>query len=293
MGSIVCWTPPPFDRMTIEDYNQLVHMRRFDVQPPSRVYVTVDDVLELAIFAPITATQVNLSVRLLSPDGRLDGRFETYTLSTVGATPALQELRNAEGFLLSATVETPGAPRGQCFVSLRLKRGLGTGDATYGDLILQGYPGSAGSIGYPQMQPYSPLEGRGRMRVITVPNPAVGAEWSLTVPAGVNWFVLGITALFTTSAAVATREPAFVFTDGAAHIVGLTSAFTITASVSFTLVANVGVIPFSQSTIFGNPQVPFDLRLLAGWTVGSNTNLIDVADQWSAIVVTVEEFIAG
>ena len=106
-----------------------------------------------------------------------------------------------------------GAPRGQCYVTIDLQRGQGTGDQTLGQVLHAAYPGSTGRTGYPQTPTYSPLTDRGTMRVITVGNPAAGADFSQVVPAGAQWIVRAVRSVLTTSAAVATRQASLRITD--------------------------------------------------------------------------------
>jgi len=274
-------------------YNLLVDFKQRHVQPPSMYYVTRDDVLQLTIAAPAVQTTVNLSLRFMSAQGEVLPRYETFTVGPTTGTPVIETLQNAEGYLLSASVFTPNAPRGQCFVSLAIKRGGGTGDNTFGDILLQGYPGQVGGIAYPQTQIQDPLSGRGRIRVVTVANPAAGADWSETVPAGVTWQLLAVNATLTTSSAVANRDVTLVATDASSDVLWQSSpglnqgastalgyAFFQGNSIAASLVAYLATLPIA-------------MRLLAGFIIKTSTANIQAADQWSAIVLTVEEFIGG
>src|ERR1700674_346547 len=149
-------------------YKALVDFKQAHVQPPSQYYVTRDDVLQLTVSCPTVATRVQLSLRFMSAQGEILPRFEEVIVQPTGGTPAELKFQNAEGYLVSASVLTPDQPRGQCFVSLAIRRGGGTGDKTFGDILLQGYPGSVGGIAYPQSLIESSLAGRGRIRSIAI-----------------------------------------------------------------------------------------------------------------------------
>lgn len=284
---------PAIDKMDPPDYNSLVHFLRRHVQPASTRYVTRDDVLELLVWVPITTTTVNLSLRYQAPDGQVLPRFETRSAVNNGATARSFVLQNAEGFLLSASVETPGAPRGQAFVALRIRRGGGSADVTQGEYILAGYPGAIAGLSFPGSLVVSPADGRGRVRSIPVANPAAGTDWSLTVPAGVAWIIRGIVATLTTSVAVATRQASLVISDTVPTPVlistpGLTQVASLADKYSW---FNGAITAAAGPAIAGG--LPNELKLPAGWKFGSSTALIDAADQWSAINVAVEEFVGG
>lgn len=282
---IIAAAPPP------PDYNALVHFMRRHVQPPAPYYVTRDDVLVFSVWCPTTATTVNLSLRFQDPDGQVLPRFETIAAPTNSGAATVKVYNNAEGFLISASASTPGSPRGQCFVSLEIKRGQGASDNTLGDVLLQGYPGAIGAIAYPRSPIASALDGRGRMRAITVANPAAGADFALAVPAGLQWILRGVTASLATAIAVANRAADLVITDGASHVVlssaaSFVQAASLTEAYSWFNGANQAAATFTNGG-----GLPAELRMLPTWTVGSSTAAIAAADQWSAIVVTVEEFI--
>lgn len=274
-------------------YKQLVEFAQQHVQPPSRYYVTRDDVLQLLISAPIVATTVQLSMRFMSAQGEVLPWFETYTVGPTAGAPTVISIPNAEGYLLSVSAYTPSAPRGQCFISLAVKRGSGSGDSTFGDILLQGYPGQVGGIAYPQSPLESALSGRGRMRSIALANPAAGADWTETVPAGVTWILRAVTATLTTSGTVATREINLVVQDATPHVLfespgGNTEAATLADVFSW---FNGSSTTFEGAVVNGG--LPAEFRLPAGWIVKTSTANIEAADQWSAITLTVEEFIGG
>lgn len=282
-----------------DDYNALksaiagsdVKFKDRHVQPPSLYYVTRDDKIVLSVWSPIVATEIQLSIRMMLADGTLVPRFEDKTIQPTGAGVFTMVFENAEGYLLSATVATPGAPRGQCFVSLAVKRGGGTQDKTLGDVFLQGYPSQTGAISYPTSRVVDSLEGTGRMRVVTVANPAAGTDFSVTVPAGVVWKLEGFAALYTASAVAADRLPVFEITDAVPNLITETFAnAAITAGLAVRLAGFQGAFPFATATD-GLLSLPVNLRLLPGWIFKSVTAGKQAADQWSAIALTVEEYI--
>jgi len=280
------WKDPP-------DYNSLVHFIRKHVQPPSARYVTRDDVLELLCWAPITNTTVNLSIRMMGPDGEIIPRFEQRAIVASGAGPTSIILENAEGFLISASIETPGAPRGQAFVALRIRRGGGSADITQGEYVMQGYPGQTGGLSFPGSLVESPKDGRGQMRSIVVPNPAAGADWTQTVPAGTEWIIRSVTGILTNAVAVANRVATLEARDGAGVVL-------FQADINQTLVAgnvyNLSWFPgalVAAAANVDNGGMPQECRLPAGFVIRTVTAGLQAADQWSAIALLVEQFVGG
>jgi hypothetical protein len=274
-------------------YRALVDFKQSHVQPPSQYYVTRDDVLQLTVATPIVATDVQLSLRFMSAQGEILPRFEEFTVQPTGATPAVLKFQNAEGYLVSASILTPDAPRGQCFVSLAIRRGGGTADKTFGDVLIQGYPGAVGGIAYPQTPNESALAGRGRMRSIVVTVPAAGADFTVTVPAGVQWILRALTGTLTTAIAVVNRQASVEVTDATPHVL-LRSASSVLQVASLADVYSwfAGGAADTAAPVL-NAGLPEEFRCLAGWIIKSVTAGIQAADQWTAITLTVEEFIGG
>lgn len=130
----------------------------------------------------------------------------------------------------------------------------------------------------------------GVRRALRVPTPAAGTDWSVTVPAGVQWNVRAGVGTLTTAAVAGSRYAgASVTVDGVAtwqanlpagQAESLAYVYTLAATVSaaVTTVAASGLI------------VPLpNLWLPEGTAIGSSTIGLLAGDQWSAIALTVEE----
>jgi len=122
-------------------------------------------------------------------------------------------------------------------------------------------------------------------QVIRPANPAAGADWLATVPAGHVWRVLGISAQLTTSAAVANRIPFIALGDGVATFWDTPFRDEIAASLSFRyrLFPTAGAIGYESWEFAPMPEVD----LMPGWTVGSSTTSLQAADQWLNIAINV------
>ena len=287
-------TSTPTYLPTEHDYNELMQFKRLRVDPPARVYVTVDDVLQLTMANPTQTVTVNCSIRIMNTDGQVIPHWYNFPNQAAGATPTAKILRICEGSLLSATVETPGAPYGSVYVMLSVRRGTGANDQTQGDLLLAGYPGSFAQIGFPVSRQDSPTSGAGLQRVATVANPAAGADWSITVPAGAQWLLQSVNAQLVTSATAGTRIPSLVITDNAAHVVftGVAS-LSQAASLTYTYSWSPGAVASPAGSTSVSGPLPALLRLQPGWVIKTVTQGIQAGDQWSAISLAIQELAAA
>jgi hypothetical protein len=237
---------------------------------------------------------VNISLRYLDPDGNVLPQFQQFTNVPAQSTPRTFNFRGSEGYVLSATISTPGASAGAVYVQLEVGRGVGSQDITEGHLLIGGYPGSFAALGYPQTQPQPPSAGIGITRSVTITTPAAGANWSITVPAGASWTLTSVRATLATSAAVANRVPDLQIKDGSGNIVmdalaGVAQTATLTDTWSW---SSGGV----TSTVLGasnSVALPWAFRLNPGWVIQQVTTGLQAADQWSGIALSVIESVSA
>lgn len=118
---------------------------------------------------------------------------------------------------------------------------------------------------------------------LPVASPAVGADWTLTVPAGHLYRLLAVYATLVTAAVAATRVARLAFTDGVRTILDVPPFSTQIT----TLTRRYTWLPVGQAYATGlgilSPIPEIDLQ--AGWTVGTITDAIDPGDQWSGVVL--------
>ncbi len=131
--------------------------------------------------------------------------------------------------------------------------------------------------------------GRGGLNIITAPNPAAGADWTLAPPPGARWNVLGGSAQLVTAAAVAVRQVLILIAQGPTTVLTLTSPNTQAAGLTYTYQLLPGVPQPALVATFPVVALPERLVIDERWRVKSSTTLIQAADQWSAIVLMVEE----
>jgi len=128
-------------------------------------------------------------------------------------------------------------------------------------------------------------------RVITLPKPAAGADFSAKVPSPARWRVQCLQAQLLTDAVAVNRVPHLVITDGQGNSVyNFPSPSNQVASTTAQYSAGTTVV----STQFDGAVVwvlPYPMKLLQGWTIGSLTTALDPGDQWSNIVLHVKEWL--
>lgn len=130
------------------------------------------------------------------------------------------------------------------------------------------------------------------VRTIKTPAPAVGTDIVITCPGTSIWRPIGLVATLVTSAAAANRQVALKVTDGT-DTLGLqldanTLPANVTGRVSYFGSGNVS-LGGAGATLMTNPMP--EVVLPPGHTIGFETALIDVADQWGACVLWVEEYL--
>jgi hypothetical protein len=282
----------PTDQGRNFDYNRFVEFVRNEVQPPARVYVTRDDRLVMRLWAPIAAIAWRISIRWQGPDGRIIPQFLNGSQSTTGATPATIVLSSAEGYLLSATIETSTTTVSSSYVSLELIRGAGTSDLTRGQVLICGNLGITGCLSFPQTPNTTPYSLRGALRTITVTPSGAGFDILQLVPAGVTWVIKSISMRFTADANVANRNLSLNIADsGGTTILQVPLNAPLTAG-SVTSVTYAGdVQPLVIVGFAASAPMPLDFRVGPAFFILTATQNIQVGDAYTAIRICAEEFV--
>jgi len=131
----------------------------------------------------------------------------------------------------------------------------------------------------------------GVRRVLLIPPPAAGFEWGPVGPGGGRvWRLLGGFTFLQTSAAVANRTPGINISDGNENVIRSYAPGVVAAGVS----QRVGYWPASSapgaggSPLIDNVPVP-ELLIPGGWTIASQTDLIQAADSYTTVALVIEE----
>jgi len=130
---------------------------------------------------------------------------------------------------------------------------------------------------------------QGQLKLYTTANPAAGAEFTYTVPTGLRWRVIGITARIVTSIAVGNRLPTVVLNNGSADFLILPAGGIITASMTRDCTWLSGVSGYAAgSYVTGGLPVP--LIVGPGYVIKSVTEAIQTGDDWAAANLIVMEW---
>ncbi len=264
------------------------------IQPPSMLYVNVDDQIIISAATSQTAEVVTVNVRLLLPTGRIeDMQFAIRPANT--RTVLKQSFGLAEGYLLSMSAAAAVATtRGQTFVRAALQRSAsGAGQPAY--CLMADYVTTQAVPAYPNGRTLSPTEGPGWLYPYTQGNPSAGVDFSITVPVNARWKMRAGNAILTTSAAVANRVPGIAVTSSGRIVFEANPGVAITASES----PNISWMPLSPFSyvaglLFSNP-IPPDLYLTGNaanpMNIVSQTGGLQAGDQWSVITLLTEEWL--
>jgi hypothetical protein len=286
-------TPDPRNA-TIGSGKRAVQITAQQVQPPSPLYLQVEDNLICSIYIPTASTPVYvyLMLRWLRPDGEIVSIRKT--IPTQVGTITNYPFTLGEGFLLSAAFNPIGLSFndwGKIYASLTIQRDLPEG----GSFFWQLFGDYATTFHYPTW-PYGrniqPQDAAGRIRSITGSTPAVGAEINEVVPSQVRWSLLSFRARLTTSAVAANRKPDLLIDDGANAFYQAGNGNSLTASITWgTTWANTGYAG-AASTSADNTAPLAPLLLEPGFRIRTQTLSIDAGDQWQAPQYLVQEWIA-
>jgi len=282
----------PADDTTGEvvDYNRLEHFRRHFLGPSGFQYLTVDDLLLVSAIAQSGTVTLNISIRYLAPDGGIQTAFYIMPVAANLATPVVLRIPGVEGFLLSASIAAPAVSHGNVFASLLLQRGVGSGDATLGQVLCQGMPDAFSTLGYPQQAPQTALDGRGKISLFALGNPGAGLDFSFAVSTGQTAILRSFSVLLTCSAGVANRFPTFAIETSGGVIMGQFPAVSVlTASQAMQLSWAPGANPLNVNNV-QSMGFPNELRLTQGSIFRTITSGIQAGDQYSAPVIVAETF---
>ena len=264
-------------------------------QGPSLYPLTGQDFLQVGIAGAVAGATVTVCARTLNQRGVPQRHVRTFTPSS-NRTFVGSVVNIGDGFLLDVSARVTGGSviDGQVWVVLELVIGQ-IGEQQKVTTLAAGYVTPTSPVFGPASQYASSLDTAGAPRSIQVGNPAAGADWSLSVPAGARWDLISASALFTSSVGVATRLPRLIVDDGTNTLFEAPAIFPQAASLAITQSWGAGAGgPVTTDELTGgsvSSGLPNDFMLLAGWRVRSSTGAIQVGDQWSAISVSVLEWL--
>jgi hypothetical protein len=135
------------------------------------------------------------------------------------------------------------------------------------------------------------------IKTIVVPVPAAGANWIVSIPAGVFWRLKSVSCYFTASSAALNRSIVLLFQEGQTGItmilVPANTVVTANQVAELTWATGLNAVSLTQSATAtfqssGLPDVTMDFDHLR--TLQGDATAVDAADQFSSIYLTVVEY---
>jgi len=260
------------------------------VQPPSQVYVSVGDDIVVGCASSVANETVTVSYRLLRFDGELVlGQFALHPKSDRSLTVYSESL--AEGFLLSVSCKAAAATtRGQTFVRVFLTDpAFGPGQPSY--MLMADYVTTAMAPAHPNGRVLAPTEGPGNIRSVAIAAPGAGADFGAPVPVNARWRLISAEALLTTSAAAGVRTALLDIQVPGGGVFVCPPQQNQNPSVGQFYYAH-SIVQYAGSVAIGNFwAVSPGIILPTGGAIVSVTLNIGLADQWSNIILMVEEWL--
>lgn len=131
------------------------------------------------------------------------------------------------------------------------------------------------------------------VREVPVAAPGAGAEWTVPVPSGAAWELLSVRDQLVTSAAAANRVATLRLRDADGTELWRIPPVAVQAAAATVRRSYLPAFGYSTAVEHETLGLPAGPQFLAtGWQLGSITALLDVADQYSGIVLVVREWSA-
>lgn len=262
-----------------------------NLQPPTPLYVTVSDTMQLTVWNHVTGIEVDITGRVLRADGSIIRIFQP-VFPTANRAANVVKVNLPNGWLLDISINTPTASvaRGQCFAQCTIVRGAAAALSAV-QLLAQDYVATGLAMQWPGGLVRSPLEGPGFI-VSQTTTVGAGLDWSFTVPSNTRWKVRAVSAFLTASATVASRLVALNLKDTVGNIYyGMQCNASQTASQALRYNWYPGA-PFTAliTSVITSP-IPTDTVLFTNMSISVTTANLQAGDQWSLITMAVEEWI--
>lgn len=189
------------------------------VPPPSPLYVTAVDNLQVRIWNVRPSQVVQLRGRLLRPDGEVVPMEQTFRPGTTAVEQRFS-LPLTEGFLLNVSMynDAGATMRGETFVSCTILHGA-IGLDRRSHALLSGFLCWGTELFWPGTPPQYMASWPARLFTFVGANPVVGGEVNETVPNNRRWRLRALYVTLVTSAVAATRRVHLAIEDDAGNIV--------------------------------------------------------------------------
>jgi len=198
----------------------------------------------------------------------------------------------AEGYILSITAAAKNAVfRGQTYARIYLNRGVLSGTSTnFGQVLIADYITQNGLATWPGGRIWSGVEGPGFLTGVQV-SPAAGADFIYNVGTPGRNRIRSASGTFTASATVANRNIQVSINDNGLTVWQASASVAVTAGqvvqVSFGNIQQTAGIVATDLIV----PIPVDVYLHSGGQFRSLVQNIQAGDQWSAVGLSVEDWL--
>lgn len=279
---------------TPPDVRKQIHFATDGVQPPSSIYLDVNDQFQVGVYTIDVSPAVFFRYRILNPSGEIISGQERFLYTLAGRGPQIFVVKLTEGFLLSLHVTLDASQpsnrgRGQTRVNVELLRPSGFGSG----VLAEGYLDGTAFLSWPNALNEPSTAGQGWMHSITGTAPAAGAEISETVPFLARFGLATFRFQLTTSVTVATRGVTLLIDDGVNILFAIEAPSTQAASLVQQY--NYGVIGARADKVFGtNVSIPVPpVKLVFGYRIRTLTSGLQATDQYTAPQYLVEDWLTA
>jgi hypothetical protein len=287
---------PPLTTAQLE--NQLVGTRAVTFQvsgvpPPSALYITQDDQLQVITANSLAGQSIIIVAQLLLPDGRLQAnQWQVNPAATRALATTVFPL--GEGYLINVSVIPTVSPtrRGQTWIQVGVRRGGVAGGQLVQTLIADYVDTFYGGT-WPGGRITNSLDGRGYLRSILGPTPAVGANILETVPPNAHWVVQSMYFGLQTSATAGNRQMSVALDDGA-NIFWNDQCEPLVAAntnVTFCWGKQLGWAQTTAVNAFVGRSLP-EIRLGPGFHISTWITAKQAGDALTGLTYLVEEFMS-
>ncbi len=256
-----------------------------------RLRVSPDDALIIQVRNALAGVVLTLGGRLWTLDEK------SHALS-LAMTPTSDRALNTftmplgDGWLdaIAVNVSTGSPLRGQTLVGCSIARPAPAAFAPK-RVLAKDYVTPMVAVTWPGGRTVSGLDGPGALYSIAPTVPGPGVDWTQTVPTGARWLVQGVHSHLLNSATVANRGPRLIIDDGTTIQMSAYSGFTSPAGVSADWDWAAGQGNSAAVSNLISAAMAFPVYMLAGWRIRVATSALQAGDQWSAIRLSVMEWL--
>lgn len=256
---------------------------------------TGEDSLRLNVVNANPGATVELSARyVLSSDATVHALGQTFRPTSDGLQSTLLIPLPACTLLNLAVVATGAVVSpGQCFVRVEVVRGT-TGAVSVVGVLMAGYVGSWGGLGWPGMPLINPWDGAGYVHVEAV-SGTVGSSPRITLPIASRWRILAAFAVLVTSGVAGVRRIYFRLVHTNTLVWQSPSSLTQPAGQAVGHSWGAGQSWLADpGGLQGSGGIPADAVITTQGTPNGFVELLvvgmDAADTWQGLSVLVEEW---